>query len=136
MECATHALVFRSEPNESQRECAASEERATRIFPRRDGVSGEWKNFICTRLAKAGKSHDALMAWRGRKVTAICGARLERLALPDRVGVLSVATQTADRSLQAASASGRRWSKSLSGFKDKWRPGKAHALENIDARPD
>jgi len=27
-------------------------------------------------------------------------------------------------------------SKSLSGLEDKWRPGKAHALENIDARPD
>jgi hypothetical protein len=27
-------------------------------------------------------------------------------------------------------------SKSLSVFEDKWRPGKAHALENIDARPD
>jgi len=27
-------------------------------------------------------------------------------------------------------------SKSLSVFEDKWRPGKAHASENIDARPD
>jgi len=27
-------------------------------------------------------------------------------------------------------------SKSLSVFEDKWRPEKAHALENIDARPD
>jgi hypothetical protein len=27
-------------------------------------------------------------------------------------------------------------SKSLSVFEDKWRPGKAHALEIIDARPD
>jgi len=27
-------------------------------------------------------------------------------------------------------------SKSLSVFEDKWRPGKAHAAENIDARQD
>jgi hypothetical protein len=27
-------------------------------------------------------------------------------------------------------------SKSLSVFEDKWRPGKAHALEIIDPRPD